>query len=183
MSMTQKNIILWIMCLVIADQGVKLIIVNYFIDTKVDIINSIIGFRPVFNNQYTYFNALLKLNIGLLPHMVFAILIQFAILLLYKYLRTAQHSTELLDISFIFIQSALICVFCGFFFREAGILDFIYLRLWTVDFKDIYINCFAILFLVNYHKNKVELKNSKVKMKDCLLDSWLEFRQLLKKRN
>ena len=59
--MTRKNIIFWIICLVIADQGVKLIIVNFFIDTKFDIIDSIIGFRPVFNNQYTYFNALLNL--------------------------------------------------------------------------------------------------------------------------
>ena len=63
--MKRKDIIIWIVCLVIADQGVKLIIANYFIDTKFDIIDSILGFRPVFNNQYSYFNALFKLNIGL----------------------------------------------------------------------------------------------------------------------
>ena len=178
--MKRKNIIIWIVCLVIADQGVKLIVANFFIDTRFDIIESILGFRPVFNDQYSYLNALLKLNIGLLPHTVFLILIQFIVLLLYIYLRAAQHSVKLLDISFTFGQSALICVFCGFYFWKAGILDFIYLRLWTVDFKDIYLNCFAILFLLNYHKNKAELKNSKIKMKDCLSNSWMEFRQFFK---
>jgi len=179
--MTRKNIIFWIICLVIADQGVKLIIVNLFIDTKFDIIDSIIGFRPVFNNQYTYFNAILKLNIGLLPHTILLIIIQFVILPLYIYLRTAQSSTKVLDISFIFGQSALICVFCGFYFWESGILDFIYLYFWTVDFKDVYINCFWILFLVNYHKNKAELKSSKIRMRDCLLNSWVEFKQLFRR--
>ena len=180
--MTRKNIIFWIIFLVIADQGIKLIIVNFFIDTKFDIISSIIGFHPVFNNQYTYFNALLKLNIGLLPHTVILIVIQFVIFLLYKYLRTVQHYPKLLDISFIFGQSALICVFCGFFLWESGILDFIYLHFWTVDFKDIYLNCFAILFLVNYNKNKTELKSSKIKMKDFLLNSWVEFKQFFKNK-
>jgi len=173
--MTRKNIIFWIICLVIADQGVKLIIANFFIDTKFDIIDSIIGFHPVFNNQYTYFNALLKQNIGLLPHTVLLIFIQLTILLLYMYLRTVQHSTKLLDISFIFGQSGLICVFCGFFLWKAGILDFIYLHFWTVDFKDIYMNCFAILFIVNFYKNKSELKGSKIK-------NWKEFKQLLREK-
>jgi len=177
--MTRKNIIFWIICLVIADQGVKLIIVNFFIDTKFDIIDSIIGFRPVFNTQYSYFNALFKLNIGLLTHTIFLILIQFVVLILYTYLKTAQHSTKLLDISFIFGQSALICVCCGFFFWESGILDFIYLYFWTVDFKDIYLNCFAILFIISYHKNKTEINSSKIKMKDYLLNSWVEFKQLI----
>jgi len=180
MSMTRKSIIFWIICLVIADQGIKLIIVNFFIDTKFDIIDSIIGFRPVFNNHYSYFNALLKLDIGLLPHTVLLIILQIAIILLYN-LRILQHSTKLLDISFILGQSAIICVFCGFFFWKAGILDFIYLHFWIVDFKDIYLNCFVIFFLVNFHKNKAELKSSNIKMKDFLLNSWVEFKQFFKR--
>jgi signal peptidase II len=180
--MKRKNIIFWIVCLVIADQGVKLIIANYFIDTRFDIIDSILGFRPVFNGQYTYFNALLKLNIGLLPHTVLLIFLQLAILFFYKFARIVQHSTKLLDISFIFGQSAFICVFCGFFLWEAGVLDFLYLRLWTVDFKDIYLNCFVILFLLNYHKNKTMLKSSKIKLRDCLLNEWGTVKQLIKKR-
>ena len=170
--MTRKNIIFWIICLVIADQGVKLIIVNFFIDTKFDIINSIIGFRPVFNHQYSYINNVLKLHIGLLTHTVLLIFLQLAIPFIYIFLRTVQRDTKLLDISFIFGQSMLICVFCSYFLWKAGCLDFIYLHLWTVDFKDIYMNCFAILFLFNLYKNKAELKSSKIK-------NWKEFKQLI----
>ena len=184
--MKRKNIIFWIVCLVIADQGVKLIIANYFIDTKFDIIDSILGFRPVFNNQYSYFNALFKLNIGLLPHTVLLIFLQLAILFFYKFARAVQPSTKLLDISFIFGQSAFICVFCGFFLWKAGILDFLYVHFWTVDLKDIYLNCFAILFLLNYHKNKEAFKSSnkssKIKMKDFLLNDWVEFKRLFKNK-
>jgi len=43
--MKRKNIIFWIVCLVIADQGVKLIIANFFIDTRFDIIDSILGLQ------------------------------------------------------------------------------------------------------------------------------------------
>jgi len=179
--MTRKNIIFWIIILVIADQVIKLIIINFFIDTKFDIIGSIIGFRPVFNKQYSYFNALLKLNIGLLPHTLLLIFIQLVIFFLYRYLRKVQHSTKLLDISFLFGQSALICVFCGFFLWKEGILDFLYLHFWTVDFKDIYINCFTVLFLINYIKNQTEIKSSKIKMENFLLNSWLEFRQHFKR--
>ena len=152
--MKRKKIIFWIVCLVVADQIVKLIIANYFIDTRFDIIDSILGFRPIYNTQYSYFNALLKLNIGLLPHTILLILIQFVILLLYKYMRTAQHSTKLLDISFIFGQSALICVFFGFFFGEAGILDFIYLRLWTVDFKDTNVSHLSATYWTNEYNKR-----------------------------
>ena len=92
--MTRKNIIFWIICLVIADQGVKLIIVNFFINTKFDIIDSIIGFSPVFNNQYSYINNVLKLNIGLLPHTVLLIFLQLAIPFIYIFLKTVQSDTK-----------------------------------------------------------------------------------------
>ena len=184
--MKRKDIIFWIVCLVIADQGIKLIIANYLIDTKFDIIDSILGFHPVYNNQYTYFNAVLKLNIGLLPHTVLLIFLQLAILFFYKFARIVQHSTKLLDISFIFGQSALICVFCGFFLWKLGCLDFLYVHFWTVDFKDIYLNCFAIFFLLNYHKNKAAFKSSnqssKIKIKDFLLSDWVKFKQLFKNK-
>ena len=179
--MARKKIIFWIICLVLADQITKLIIVNFFIDTKFYLIEPILGFRPVFNTQYSYFNDVLKLNLGLLPHAILLILAQFIILFYYGYYRIAQHSSKLLDISFVFGQSGLICVFCGFFFWKAGILDYIYLYFFTVDLKDIYLNCFAFLFLLNYHKNKAEIKNSEIKPKAYIVKSLIEFKQLFMK--
>ena len=178
MNMTRKKMFFWIICLVLADQVIKLIIANFFIDTKFYLIEPILGFRPVFNAQYSYFNSILKLNLGLLPHAILLIFAQIIILLCYRYYRFLQHSSKsLIDISFIFGQSALICVFCGFFFWKAGILDFIYLYFWTVDLKDIYINVFAILFFFNYYNNRKEFKKPSVKMKEYLLNNWKEFKQ------
>ena len=178
--MTRKKMVFWIICLVLADQVVKLFVVNFFIDTKFYVIEPIFGFRPVFNDQFSYFNAILKLNLGLLPHAILLIFIQFLFLFYYGYYRTAQHSSKLLDISFIFGQSGLVCVFCGFFLWKKGVLDYIYLYLFTVDLKDIYLNCFAVLFLLSYHKNKEEIKNSDIKPKAYLLKSWIEFKQFFK---
>ena len=56
--MTRKKMVFWIICLVLADQVVKLFVVNFFIDTKFYVIEPIFGFRPVFNDQFSYFNAL-----------------------------------------------------------------------------------------------------------------------------
>jgi signal peptidase II len=175
--MTGKKNILWIVYLVVADQGIKLIIANYFIDIKFDIIENILGFRPIYNEQYSYFNALLKLNLGIFSHTILLIFIQFLILLFYRYLRTIQRSSKLLDISFVFGQSALICVFCGFFFGDAGILDFILLYPWVVDFKDIYLDCFVFFFLYNHHKNKVEIQFSNLKLMDYLRNIFTHIRR------
>jgi signal peptidase II len=177
-------VIFWIICLVVADQAVKLIIVNFFWGTKFYLIEPILGFRPVFNDQYSYFNTVLKLNLGILPHTIILILAQAIISACYGYYKTIQRSgTLLIDVSYIFGQSALICVFCGFYFWKAGILDFIDLYLWIVDFKDIYLNCFVILFGFNYFKNWKDFKNPKFKTKDYLLNSWTEFKQFLNQIN
>ena len=181
--MTRKNIILWIICLVIADQGVKLIIANCFFDAKFYIIEPILGFRPIYNDQYSYFNALLKLNLGILPHAILLVFLQLLILFAYGYYRTIQQSKKLLDISFAIGQSALICVFCGFFFWKAGILDFIHLYLFTVDLKDIYLNCFALLFGINWLKNKAEIDKREIKEKEYLLKCWKDFKQLFAKKH
>jgi hypothetical protein len=83
---------------------------NFFIDTKFYIIEPILGFRPIFNTQYSYFNDLLKLNLGILPHTILLIFAQITISVCYGYYRTIQRTeTFLIDISYIFGQSALIC--------------------------------------------------------------------------
>ena len=176
--MKRKSIILWIICLVLVDQGTKLIVANFFIDTSFYIIKPIFGFRPIFNTQFSYFNSLLKLNLGLLYHTIVLILIQLFILFVIDYYKTRQRSNNtLLDISYIFGQSALICVFCGFYLWGAGILDFIDLFFWTVDLKDIYLNCFVIFFIINEFKYLKERKNSNIKMKNYLSNHWAKFKQ------
>lgn len=166
--MKRKYIILWIICLVIADQGIKLIIANYYMDSRFDVIRSVLGFHPIYNDQYSYFNALLKLNLGLLPHTIMLIFILLMIIFFYDYFKTILYKSKLLDISFIFGIAATICVFCGFFFWKNGILDFIFLYPFTFDLKDIYLNCFVIFFLWNYLKNYSKIQSSNLNLKSYL---------------
>ena len=168
--------------MVVADQAVKLIIANYFIDTRFDIIESVLGFRPIFNNKYSYFNDLLKLNLGILPHTVLLVFIQFGLILLYGYFKVIKHSTVLINIAFIFGQAALICVFCGFFLWKDGILDFIFLYPFTCDLKDIYLNCFVVLFLWDYFNNYTEFKNSNLKFRNYSKRCWVELKQFAQKK-
>lgn len=166
--MKRKFIILWIICLVIADQGIKIIIANYYIDTRFDVVNSIIGFHPIYNDQYSYFNALLKLNLGIIPHTFILIFITLMIVFLYDYFKTILFDSKLLDISFIFGIAAMVCIFLGFFFWEKGILDFIYFFPFTFDLKDIYLNGFVIFFLLFYFKKYSIIKKTNLNLKNYL---------------
>lgn len=166
--MKTKNVIFLIIILVLLDQIVKLIIANYFIDANFDIIESVFGFHPIYNDKYSYANAMLGLEMGVIPHTILLIIIQLLLLLLYGYYKTVQVSIKLIDLSFIFGQAALICVFCGFFFWNKGILDFIFVYPFTFDFKDIYLNCFVVLFLLNSFKYKNEIEDSNLKIRDYM---------------
>jgi len=182
--MTKKNIILWIICLVIVDQGTKLIIANYFIDTKFDFIDSVFGFHPVFNDKYTYFNTLLGLNLGLFPRTIVFIIVQFVVVFCYGYFKAIQRrSTKLLDIMFVFSESAVICVFCGFYLWKNGVLDFIYLHFWIFDLKDVYINCFVIILLINALIINKKSTNANIKASDYLLKCWRSIKQYLQRNN
>jgi len=172
--MRKRNIILSIICLVVADQGIKLVIANYFIHTKFDIIESILGFHPIYNDKYSYFNAILKLDLGLLPHVIVLVFLQLIVIILYDYSKITQRSTRLAETVFIFGQAASICVFCGFFFWKDGILDFIFLYPFTFDLKDIYLNCFALLTIFNFYINRVDIKTSNLNMTNYIKKRWIE---------
>jgi len=154
--MKKVNIILWILLLVLVDQGSKLIIANCFIDTQFYIIEDVLGFHPVYNIQHSFLNNLLNLKLSLWLHVILLFCIQWLIIYVYSNYRSKQPKTKLLDVSFIFGQAGLICVFLGWFFWKDGILDFIFLYALTIDLKDIYLNCFVLLFIVNILKNRKE---------------------------
>ncbi len=179
--MTRKTIILGIIFLVTLDQGIKIVIANYFIETKFDIIDSVLGFHPIFNDRYSYFNIISNLNLGLLPHAILLIILQLLIIFYYDYSKTIQGSTKILDLAFIFGESALICVFCGFFFWKDGILDFLFLYPFIFDLKDIYLNGFVIFFLYNHYKYKIERQSSTIKINEYLKDKYLLLKQFIRK--
>ncbi|WP_418893121.1 signal peptidase II [Limibacterium fermenti] len=150
------------------DQLIKIIINIYFFECRFIILNPILEFHPTFNNKYSYLNHLLhnkfNIDLGMPFHLILNIITFIVIILLYYYLRNLQ-KTRLLDISFIFAFSGIISVLISTYIWENGCLDYIYLKpLFVFDLKDIYLNCFAILFLIYLNKNKaiINIKGKKL---------------------
>jgi hypothetical protein len=170
--MKVQTIIIWIFILIIADQAIKIIINSFFLESQFDIIPSLFEFRPSFNDKHTYVNSLIhrKFNvyIGLWPHIIMFLLIEVVFFILYSYLRNnILQRKKLLDISFIFQMAGIICALIGNLIWKNGTLDYIYLKpLFIFDLKDLYLNCFAIMFLIYFHKNKTQIK--RIKMKDVV---------------
>ena len=176
--MSKKNIIIWIICLVVADQGIKIIIANFFFDSKFDIIESVFGFCPVYNDKFSYVNASLSLKLGLLPHAILFIFAQILMIFLYDYFKII-HRSKLSDFILILGQSILCCVFCGFFLWKDGILDYIFIYPVVCDLKDLYINSFLIcLFCYHFkYRKKIHL----FKTKEYFSKRWIDIKQFLTK--
>lgn len=160
--MSTKKIIISILFLIILDQSIKIILNAYFLDTRFSIINSVLEFKPVFNVDYSYLNNLFKLKIGLFPHIVFLLIMQILLIFLWGFFKSAKLSTTLFDVAFIFVEAAFLCGFISFIFWKKGCLDFIYLKpLFVFDFKDLYVDCFLILFLIYLLKDKTKINSCK----------------------
>lgn len=166
--MKVRNIICWIIVLVILDQTVKLFIYHNYLDLRFDIIPSILEFRPTFNTKHSYVNSLLYNNFGFdagfWPHIILFIIIEIVFLFLYLYLRNNTQKNRLLDIAFIFQTAGILCAYAGNILWREGTLDFIFLKpLFVFDLKDLYLNCFLVLFLMFYLKNQKRLNEVKIK--------------------
>lgn len=101
------------------------------------------------------------MDAGLLFHIVlFAIvwLIQF---IGYNFFKRFDSGNKILDVSISFFTAAVICSYLGILVWRKGILDFLHIKLIgniIFDLKDIYVNCFVILFCLN--AIKIELKHN-----------------------
>lgn len=170
-KMKTRTILLWILVLIITDQLIKLVINNYFWESHFEIIPSLLEFEPTFNDKYSYLNSLMNLhfniNIGLWIHLILFFFAESVILTLYSFFRNRSLNTKLLDAAIAIQSAGMACTLIGNLIWEKGILDYIYLKpLFVFDMKDLYMNCFAVLFLVHFHKNKASLQN--IKMQDII---------------
>ena len=159
--MSLKKVILWIVALIAIDLLIKEIIYRYFFDVSFDIIPSLLEFYPKFNTQYSYLNVLLNshynVNIGLIWHILFILVMQVVIISIYNYWKKKNH-TKLLDFALIFFEAGYISAFISYFLKN-GCLDYIYLKpLFIFDLKDVYLNCFSFLFPVYVLKTIIKWK-------------------------
>ena len=164
--MKTKTVIAWIIILFCIDQAIKIIIDRYFLDVNFEIIPHLFYFKSTFNDKFSYINGLLNLGMGFWVHIV---LFCFAFLLLiafYDFMKFASGNAKSIDIICIFgFAGAISSLFCTIFW--GGCLDYIYLKpLFVFDLKDLYINCFVVLLLIYYIRNKQRL--SSVKTKDMV---------------
>jgi lipoprotein signal peptidase len=168
-----RTILYWVIILVIIDQIIKIIVNAYFLESRFDIIPSLFEFRPCFNTKHSYFNVLLykhfNIDIGLYAHIILFLIIEIVVLIFYVYFRNIDlRSKKLLDFAFIFQLAGVICAFSGNLIWEKGTLDYIYLKpLFIFDLKDLYLNCFLVLFLIFLLRNDTETR--KIKLKDVVL--------------
>jgi uncharacterized protein YacL len=161
--MKTRKIIFWIILLIVIDQAIKIVINSFFLEVRVEIIPSLFEFRPVFNDKHSYFNSLLysnfNINLGLVFHLFLFLLAGIIFVILHRFLRkNISENKKLLDTAFVFATAGLICGLIGNLIWEKGTLDYIYLKpLFIFDLKDLYINCFVILFLVYFLKNRHQI--------------------------
>ncbi len=165
--MKKQQILFWIIFLIAIDQAVKIVINAYFLDVNFEIIPGLLEFKPVFNSKHSYLNSLLykhlNINLGFWFHILLFLLTQGIFLVLYGFLKNnSTVNKKLLDAGMVFQLSGFACALIGNIIWKNGILDFIYLKpLFVFDFKDIYLDCFAVLFLIFVHKNKKQMKQLK----------------------
>jgi cytochrome c oxidase subunit IV len=168
-----RTIVFWIAILVFIDQAIKITINAYFLECRFDIILSLFEFRPTWNDKHSYVNSLLSnhfnVNLGLLFHTILFLIGGIVLLILYGFFRNNDFKNKkYLDFAFMFAFAGLICALSGNLIWENGTLDYILLNpLFVFDLKDLYLNCFVVLFVIFMLKNGKDIH--KVKTKDLVL--------------
>jgi len=163
--MKTRTILIMIFILVIIDQIIKIIVNEYFLDLNLEIVTSLLEFRPKYNDKHSYVNVLLsnntKVYLGVWFHIAFFLIYQVLILIIYDFVRSKiKGRTKSIDLSITLQVSAMICALIGNLIWENGTLDYLYLKpLFIFDLKDFYNSCFIVLFLLTLFLNWGIFKN------------------------
>ena len=156
--MKTKTVLLWAVVLFVIDQTVKIVIDQYFLDVRFDILPPLFYFRPIFNHDYTWINGLFNLGMGYWAHILmfcFAIVIMVVV---YDLFKTISNNAKIINIAFIFAFATAFSALIGTIIW-GGCLDYIHLKpLVIFDLKDLYMNIFLILFFLHCIKNRKPIK-------------------------
>ena len=161
--MKTKAVLLWAIALFILDQVIKVVINQYFLDVRFDIIPPLFYFKPTFNHNYSYVNSLFKLGMGFWTHIIIFSFVVIITVFVYDLMKTISGNNKLLNVAFIFGFAGLLSGYIGTIVWN-GCLDYIYLKpLFVFDLKDLYIDTFLVLFFLYLHKNRKYLSTFKTK--------------------
>ena len=152
--MKTKKILLWSSALLGIDQIVKVVIYQYFLDLRFDIIPPLFYFKPKFNYNYTWINDIFQLGVGYWIHIILFVFVSIFLVIFYDWSKTISGNAKIINIAFIFGFAGILSVWaCTIFWQ--GVLDYIYLKpLFIFDLKDLYLNLFVALYLLYFLKNR-----------------------------
>ncbi|OQX98880.1 MAG: hypothetical protein B6I20_10545 [Bacteroidetes bacterium 4572_117] len=177
--MKTQTIITWILILVIIDQAIKIVIYNLYGEINIEIIPSLLEFKPTFNVKHSWVNTILNknfgINFGLLPHVILYILIGILIPVYCSYFRNnIPTNKKLIELAIVFFMAAVLCALIGNIIWKNGTLDYIYLKpLFVFDLKDMYSDFGIILFLIYVLKNRKQFEKltKGMKIRDVYMDT------------
>ncbi|MDR1624340.1 MAG: signal peptidase II [Tannerellaceae bacterium] len=172
-----RTVILVSIVLVVIEQAIKWIISTNYQHVTVEIIPSLLDFKPTLNNKTFYWLGLMNINVGRWARMATVIIFSGILCLFYLYTKgTFKHKT-CLDVAFIFGFAGMLCSLSDNIFF-GGSWDYVYLKpLFVFDLKDLYLNCFSVFCVICCYKNRTE--TSEIKMKDII--SFLKYGHTAKK--
>lgn len=171
-----RTIIFLVIILVAIEQIIKLIICLNYQDISLEIIPSLVDFKPTLNNKTFYWLGLMNIDVGRWLRLATAIIILSALCLFYLYLKRTLQNKKWLNISFVFGIAGVLCSLSDNIFF-GGSWDYVYLKpLFIFDLKDIYMDCFSIFFLICCYRNRTEISN--IKMKNIISFLKNELKQL-----
>jgi signal peptidase II len=146
-----KNKYTWaaVFLLVATEQGIKVGINYYFLDTRIPILTPILYFEPMFNRDYSWINSMFQLGIGKGIHIAIVVIMAIIIYLFYQYLDEQSITGNILNVLYAFLFSGTVCSLIDKVFWD-GSLDYILVSgFFTFDLKDVYINIFIWLLILS----------------------------------
>ncbi|SUY46793.1 signal peptidase [Clostridium putrefaciens] len=138
------NTVLWVLILILLDQGIKLIVKGYY-GVYIKIIDDLIYFKPFLNDKYSWMNSMLNLGIGRNLHVVLVLITLTLAYYGFKYYYNKRGRNKIVKLVEIFLFSGGLCSLIDKCFWN-GSLDYIMIKNFFIfDLKDIYITIFEVI--------------------------------------
>ncbi|MCQ4924523.1 signal peptidase II [Tissierella carlieri] len=141
-----------IIALIILEQVIKIIVKGYY-GVKIPIIENILYFAPVLNDNYSYINSLFNLGWNRYFHITIVVFVLIFSYYAFKYLEVRTTNNPMIKISKMFLFSGAISSLIDKIFWN-GSLDYILLKgFFVFDLKDCYLTIFEVLVIMLVIKN------------------------------
>lgn len=148
-----------ILVLVILEQAIKIIVKDYH-GVKAPIIENILYFEPILNDNYSYINSLFNLGWSKTFHIIMVILVLFFSYYVFKYLEAKNIKNSMINIIKVFLFAGVICSLLDKIYWN-GSLDYISLKgFFVFDLKDCYLTIFEVLAIMLVIKNWKEISKA-----------------------